>query len=360
MAKRTAFADVSNVVRQPQIRDDSAIINKPTIEVMKETRIPEPLKPITLNRPAQRPLSVAGIKGFLNNFTSHSTSNNIKLLPAVEERQEAVAQVAAPKPLARALSQRVLPVKQLPPLAPAVELPEPRYRELQPMRPTDDLKNAGFNFGVKRENNRALYEPLPAPLPAPLPLPYDVASVAYTDVRSDGVHLYSADPLESIYPGPQHHFEASEIYVDAPSHCHPESRPEPLRFKDVEHVAQLPDKQLEMVQLLPLSEVEEYWDEDGYDEEYDDGYTTTRSLKSKGDYTTGATTVVMAPRQTARVEREIAAAKQTVLSAKVTEDVEDDESWDTSMVAEYSDEIFDYMRVLEVSNAPLALNSMFY
>ncbi|KAK3073917.1 hypothetical protein LTS18_014347, partial [Coniosporium uncinatum] len=54
----------------------------------------------------------------------------------------------------------------------------------------------------------------------------------------------------------------------------------------------------------------------------------------------------MNPKVTVRVERELAAAKQFVESNKVPEDVED-EAWDTSMVAEYGDEIFAYMKQLE-------------
>ncbi len=103
-----------------------------------------------------------------------------------------------------------------------------------------------------------------------------------------------------------------------------------------------------MPYLLPVSEPEEYWEEEGYDEEYEEGYTTGRSLKSRGDYTTGPTTVLLAPKMTVRVEKELAAAKQIVQESRATDDIEEDESWDTSMVAEYGEEIFEYMRVLEV------------
>jgi len=98
---------------------------------------------------------------------------------------------------------------------------------------------------------------------------------------------------------------------------------------------------------LPTPEPEEYWDEEEEEEYYEvDGYTTTRSLRSRGDNTQGGTTVVMNPKTTIRAERELAAAKQFVESNKVPEDVED-EAWDTSMVAEYGDEIFAYMKQLE-------------
>jgi G2/mitotic-specific cyclin 3/4 len=51
-----------------------------------------------------------------------------------------------------------------------------------------------------------------------------------------------------------------------------------------------------------------------------------------------------------KIKREIAAAKQYVEGSRTAEEIEDD-SWDTSMVAEYGDEIFQYMRELEVFSA---------
>ena len=45
----------------------------------------------------------------------------------------------------------------------------------------------------------------------------------------------------------------------------------------------------------------------------------------------------------ARVKKELAAAKDVVESSRSVEEIED-EAWDTSMVAEYGDEIFQYMR----------------
>lgn len=48
------------------------------------------------------------------------------------------------------------------------------------------------------------------------------------------------------------------------------------------------------------------------------------------------------------MKKEIAAATELVESSRTQEEIED-EAWDTSMVAEYGDEIFAYMRELEVS-----------
>ena len=102
--------------------------------------------------------------------------------------------------------------------------------------------------------------------------------------------------------------------------------------------------------LQPLREPEEYWDveedeEDNYDEE---GYVTARSFRSgRGENVTGNATTTLVPRVNVKVRKEIAAAKELVESMRTPEDIEDD-YWDTSMVVEYGEEIFSYMRELEV------------
>lgn len=102
-----------------------------------------------------------------------------------------------------------------------------------------------------------------------------------------------------------------------------------------------------------VDEVDEevYWEEDEDGEFFDaQGYKTGHSIRSLGD-TTGGMTVFCVPRMTVRVERELAAARVFVESTRSEEDIED-ENWDTSMVAEYGDEIFQYMKDLEVSGEP--------
>lgn len=98
--------------------------------------------------------------------------------------------------------------------------------------------------------------------------------------------------------------------------------------------------------LMP--EPEESWDEDDEDDLYDEqGYTTAHSMKSYGDNTLGAT-ALLAPKVTSKVQRELEEARQFVDSTRPQEDI-DEEEWDVSMVAEYGEEIFQYMRELEVS-----------
>lgn len=98
-----------------------------------------------------------------------------------------------------------------------------------------------------------------------------------------------------------------------------------------------------------MPEPEEYWDEDDEEDLYDEqGYTTAHSYRSYGDNTTGATSLIV-PKRTVKVLRELEEARVHVEANRTPEEI-DDEEWDTTMVAEYGDEIFEYMRDLEVSN----------
>lgn len=104
---------------------------------------------------------------------------------------------------------------------------------------------------------------------------------------------------------------------------------------------------------LALSEVEEYWDEDedeDEDDDYDDqdqAYTTAHSFRSQ-NFTTGGVTTVLAPRINQKVQRELEEARIDVEQNRSLDDIEE-EMWDVSMVAEYGEEIFEYLRELEVS-----------
>lgn len=98
-----------------------------------------------------------------------------------------------------------------------------------------------------------------------------------------------------------------------------------------------------------LSEPEEYWDEEEDEDLYDEqGYTTAHSYRSHGDNTTGGATIVLAPKVTMKVQKELDEAKIITERSLSQEDI-DEEDWDVSMVAEYGEEIFSYMRDLEVS-----------
>lgn len=97
---------------------------------------------------------------------------------------------------------------------------------------------------------------------------------------------------------------------------------------------------------------EQFYDVEELDVEYEDGYTTAPSVGMQAE-STGYVTTLFNPKYTDKVKNELQMAKEFVESTRPIEDIED-EAWDTSMVAEYGDEIFDYMRQLETRMAPNA------
>jgi hypothetical protein len=112
------------------------------------------------------------------------------------------------------------------------------------------------------------------------------------------------------------------------------------------------EKVVVLSQSLMTVNDDEY-DEDYEEELYEGSQTVTRGGVT--DNTTGGATVVLCPKHTAKTLREIEEARQVVENTRTAEDIEDDQ-WDTSMVAEYGDEIFEYMRTLEVCLNPIYLS----
>ncbi|KAI1761434.1 cyclin-like protein [Hypoxylon sp. FL1150] len=87
------------------------------------------------------------------------------------------------------------------------------------------------------------------------------------------------------------------------------------------------------------------------DDEYDEqGYATAHSVRE--NTTGGVTTVLVPPKLTKRGAAEIATAREMVESRRAATDPDDDEIWDISMVIEYGDEIFQYMREVESELMP--------
>lgn len=155
--------------------------------------------------------------------------------------------------------------------------------------------------------------------------------------RSIGHTAYPALPYSAIDYDPLVEVNHCEAYADLPTKL-PEITEEPYNAAVSYRDGQTPG----------LSEPEE-WDEDDY-EDYDDqdqAYTTAHSSRSR-DLTTGGVTTLLGPRVTARVQRELEEAKLEVQQTRSLDDIEE-EMWDVSMVAEYGEEIFEYMRELEVS-----------
>ncbi|GME57788.1 G2/mitotic-specific cyclin-4 [Neofusicoccum parvum] len=311
-AKRTAFADVSNTTRNAHlVKDDVAIAGKGAPALKKDLAlapIQEVSKPAAIFRPAQRPLSSVAQK------------------PVVEPvaAKQSVAEVA-PQPVhSKVISKRSTTVFK----EPAAPI------EAEPIR--------------RRERSNT------APQLSPPSEKLSKVERVVEEVIEDNFALASEESTTSLETA----IAAEECHhIAGPDAVLPEE--EALPVTEEEHVA-IPeekadaveqeerDAKAEAIALAEAEKFEEYWDEE--DEEYYDAenYTgyTTRSLRHRTDNTTGGVTVVLAPRVTARTRRELDEAAIYVEATKTPEDVED-EAWDTSMVAEYGDEIFEYMRNLE-------------
>ena len=123
----------------------------------------------------------------------------------------------------------------------------------------------------------------------------------------------------------------------------------------------IPNSKVGLVEPVPkkklasVPEPEEYWEDEDAAEVYeeDEGFVTARSFKTRGDSTIGGATTILFPKQTQKARREIALAKELIEGSKTPGELED-EAWDTTMVAEYSDEIFGYMKDLEIKMLPNA------
>ncbi|RII16411.1 hypothetical protein CUC08_Gglean002849 [Alternaria sp. MG1] len=295
-AKRTVFGDVSNTTRQPVAKDDMQVTGKKKgLEVLKETSavtVKEITKPGALARPAQRPLANVTTKTNASIETSEVAS-------------------AVPK-------------------------------HVNANQPTADARKV-----LSKKSSTAVFkEPQPEPLsdttlvnvPARQPLLTQPSSFPNVDRAPAQSQQAATIPEEEEKTESKNGADDRYEYLDAL-----EEQARVLEQERNEELAKVNDL-----------DQEEYWDEEEDEEYYDaDGYTTARSLRSRGDNTTGGVTLVLAPRITAKTKRELEAAKIFVEANRSDEDVED-EQWDTSMVAEYGDEIFEYMHSLEERMKPNA------
>lgn len=142
----------------------------------------------------------------------------------------------------------------------------------------------------------------------------------------------------------------------------PESEPE-SRSESVVHNINYQDECLISASDLLEPELSDPEDEDFY--EIDQGYTTSHTYRSTDDAVhpdvgdllepeaehSVTVTVMDAPKFSKLILDEIEDARVHVEKNRTTEEVED-ERWDISMVAEYGDEIFAYMKEMEIALLP--------
>ena len=265
VAKRTAFADVSNTSRVQPAQDDSVVNGK-----ISKVSVYEFQKPAVLTKAAQRPLAVKTSSLPVSNVTS-------------------------------------IPVKHVASHIPAPQIQPAVARKIAPMRSASALKDIARSERVEEITS----EPVTVDEPQP-----DLEAIREESIAVSGpVQPVTAPIVPSSF---------DDQYILA-----------------LEHQAQTLESQRNVALENETAFNPEFDDEDDLEFEAEDN---TRNMT--GGVT--ATTVVLAPRYTKKVQQELNEAKIIVEGARTAEDIEE-EQWDTSMVAEYGEEIFEYMRGLEVS-----------
>ena len=368
--KRAAFGDVSNTAHGNRpTRDDSIINSKTGFELNeKVTQFQQEKKPTAFLRPAQRPLSVSGLKALLNNVANVSAETNNKqgvappanIRKVLTKRNNTISTVPSTT-IAKDVADQHLEkaVVEIHKLSSVTAPTAPVHRELNSRSNQYHAEEVQLTFQrpqntnvipviEERKQDVSTASTVPTSSGDAVNLHPDGAYVddfgnvnvcEYTD-ETDEPHGYSVEPTTD---GPQ---QAEAKQAENATRLHQLAE---TRIETAGH---------EMVQkhsLPPVSEPEEYWDEDDDENYEEDGYVTARSFKSRGDNTTGGATTILFPKVTNKVRREISAAKELVESTRTADEIED-EAWDMSMVAEYGDEIFSYMKELEVCIPPAPVN----
>lgn len=362
IAKRNAFADVSNLVGPKRTsKDDSSVGSKGVAQILaKGGQTLQERKSTAFLRPAQRPLSVSNLKNLLTGNASDSVSkvplnDSTNIQPTTNARKtlskrnttvfkdvslevvqedDVPAKDLPPEIITKTEASALPPLKEiiLPPSASKLHLPSPIQ--------TDDVDPVK----VLQPSEISLPEIDEVRLDARQPPSEIMVETEIKEVVEDS-YIEDVQPqqvVEDVYSKTQ--------YVDALAHLpqHPTDMPTVAKSQP------MPDEYIppSLQQLYqPTPEPEEYWEEE-YDDAYEgEGYVTARSFRSHGDDTTGGATAALVPKFNQKALKEISAAQRLVEATRTPEDIED-ESFDTSMVAEYGDEIFDYMREMEQRMLP--------
>lgn len=369
-AKRTAFGDVSNTsnVSRPS-KDDSAIGAKGDCNITeKAILIQQDKKASTFFRPAQRPLSVSGLKGLLNNVANSTNLPSVKQ-PSVDIPQplQQTSQAADTRKLVTKKSTAVFrdaTVTQPQYSAPEVQEPWPTtapiapvHRELQPRQQLKEFNESHEAQPKPQTTQSKQAGEHAAQAMAAAPPAAQTSSEEPAVLRSDGIYIDEHGQVQ--FYGLEESIEHVEVLQpNDKGVCLPvellnqNGKTGHDQVLDA-HFAKSYPEQYRRPTLAPVSEPEECWDDEGEENYDEEGYATARSFKSRGENTTGGATTVLIPKVNQKTRKEIAAAKVLIEGSKTTEELED-EAWDTTMVAEYGEEIFQYMKDLEVSAHTLA------
>ncbi len=365
-SKRTAFGDVSNVANVARPSKDDLMLNgkikikpleKPLLQRNEKLAAPP-------QRPAQRPLSISGLKSLLGGINSQKEPIFKQPLAEIQQNMQLLPQPANPRNIPIKKSIAVLrdevPIQPEQPKPDLSKLPlsnvsiAPVHREL-PAPPTSNGLQGVIEDRFHWLPNKQV-DVVQETIAPPAPTEDIVEQLTPEDppaTRSDGVFIdgngaIQVYDLDDLAEYPEETVELAGMEV-------------PVERNGVESTGLAALDQLLTIQpeqpksevakrntLPPVSEPEEYWEEDAVENYDEEGYVTARSFKSRTDSTTGNATTVLFPKVTQKTKKEISAAKDLIEGSKTLEELED-EAWDTTMVAEYGDEIFGYMKDLEVN-----------
>ncbi|ETS80125.1 hypothetical protein PFICI_07654 [Pestalotiopsis fici W106-1] len=370
--KRAVFADKSNTLRTTTSFKDESKVPDVKVQVVKALENPIPAKATQKDaflRPAQRPSSkgntflpsaqnngyIQPLTGVVSNAPSQAAtklpkrastsiyndnddsnnSNNNDSRPTTAESGTVVTHHIEAADAVRTTST-IFPRK-------------PRHYQSQPALKSMQQKQQQVVSLLDTDiNNLAHWEPLPA---AKNIIEDDVAQTPYLDA----VEELSPEQCPILQP---RKVDSSLSIRD------PESEPE-SRSESVIHNINYQDECLISAADLLEHELSDHEDEDFYD--IDQGYTTAHTYRSTDDAVhpdvgdlleaeaepSVTMTVMDAPKFSKQTLDEIEAARVHVEKNRTTEEVED-ERWDISMVAEYGDEIFEYMKEMEIALLPSA------
>ncbi|KAL6798716.1 cyclin-like protein [Trichoderma sp. SZMC 28012] len=351
-AKRAAFGDVTNVSKSLGGRGEEAkgikkaamvSTNHASASFLNKENAVKTSKD-SLSRPAQRPAALAGNKSKLT--TTEARAEPLQKKPANIPAKESaykldidIPQLHSNKTKNNGLTQKKSSSAQA---APEAHSKQPRHHKSQPQLKQQQPTLRRTQSKAEKVEKIEKIERVPT---RPNLIEIDIEPLAMPALIED--FLNSGDSyLDSLNCPPE---EAPRADVN-----HDDSHVEVLA--KLPNISEEPAINIETYKeglTLALSEAEEYWDEE--DEEYDDqdqGYTTAHSTRSR-DMTLGNATTILAPRVTSRVQCELDEARIEVEQTITPEEV-DEEMWDVSMVAEYGEEIFEYLREMEMKMLPNA------
>ena len=309
-AKRTAFGDVSNTANtlRPS-KDDLSIGHKGVRErVDKLAPLQQEKKTNGLLRPAQRPLTVSGLKGLLSSVTQPTIPEAVPAKQSLAEVKKPVATVNSVAITRKVLNKRsTAAFKDQGPIIdeqsqhgsqqlPSTNLQAPVHNDpaIEPQQhihldePAIKLRKTKSKTTVVSEPKKDNAEPLES----------KEASTQVATERSDGVFIDENGHIQ-LYQ----FSDEVEAPQEPPHLDNGVSLPTITESQSIENASQqfleeygphIQPPSHNKQELPAVSEPEEYWDDEDEDYNYDEeGYVTARSYRSRGENTTSGSNTVL-------------------------------------------------------------------